>query len=151
MILPPRTLAIRLFFWTALLVYAIWNLRGRSSDEVFTEAPPPAAPVRVPLAPPPLFVAPIPIEIPSIVDVAAAVAAMDAAAPAVAACGARGTLGVRLGPSGLAEGWLTPDTATSATAPLSQEGLACAAVALWGPAWPAAKQGFEMERPLSAP
>jgi hypothetical protein len=150
MILPPRTLAIRLVLWTALLVYAIWNLRGRSAEEVFAEAPPAAAPLRVPLPAPAARVAPIPLEVPAIVDVAAAVAAMDAATASVGACGARGTFGVRLGASGLAEGWLMPEGPQSEAAPRSPSVADCASKAAWAPAWPATTQGFEMERPVGA-
>lgn len=145
MILPPRTLAIRLFFWTALLVYAIWNLRGKRSDDVFVPEPAPVVDLRVPLPRP---AAPAPQTAPEgaappIVDIDAAVAAMDAAASGLVACAVTGTFSVRLGADGLAEAWILAEPA------LSEAATTCAAGAAWGAPWPRTAQTFEMERAVT--
>ncbi len=154
MILPPRTLAIRLFFWTALLAYAIWILRGRSADEVFVADPAPVAvDRRIPLpAPVGAFgdaapsEAPQDVGAPAVVDIEAAVGAMEAAGSALAACGATGTFSVRLDTDGLAEAWIAPPEGDEAA--LTPEVQACAARAAWAPAWPRTAQGFEMQRAI---
>ncbi|MDP2316661.1 MAG: hypothetical protein Q8P41_27450 [Pseudomonadota bacterium] len=149
MILPPRTLAIRLFFWTVLLVYAVWNLRGHDTADVFVPEEVPAAPPvdpRVPL-PAPSAVTRLSGDAPPVVDIEAAVAAMDAAVAALAACPVGGTFSVRLDATGLAEAFLLAEAAADGTrATPSAETLACAATAAWAPAWPRTTQGFEMER-----
>ncbi|MES2644125.1 MAG: hypothetical protein V4850_31855 [Myxococcota bacterium] len=145
MILPPRTLAIRLFFWTALLAYAIWILRDKRADDVFgSDAPPPTVDARVPLARP-VTHAPPDGAAPPLVDIEAAMGAMDAATTAIAACGVTGTFSVRLDATGLAEAWILP------TSPLSQVAATCAAGAAWAPVWPRTTQSFETERAVAGP
>lgn len=138
MILPPRTLAIRLTLWTALFAYAVWKLTGGGADD----APEPPADVltvdpRVPLTRP--GAASRTVDAPDVVDIEAAVAAMDAAAAALATCGVAGTFSVRLDATGLAEAWIVP------AGPLSDVASTCASLAAWAPPWPHTTQGFEME------
>ncbi|MDP2308050.1 MAG: hypothetical protein Q8P18_18640 [Pseudomonadota bacterium] len=167
MILPPRTLAIRLFFWTALLAYAMWIMRGKGGEEEDNaaedpaEAPPAlAAPDRrvpLPRPGPPPTAAPGGAQAPEVVDIEAAVAAMDAAATALAACGAEGKLSVRLDANGLSEAWILPAGPLSEARPLaeamalSEATLRCASEAAWAPPWPRAAQGFEMEVGIVGP
>lgn len=39
MVLPPRTLAWRLAFWSLLFAWAVWKINGKEASEALTSAP----------------------------------------------------------------------------------------------------------------
>lgn len=124
MILPPRQLFWRLLLWSGLLVWAVWKMRATD------------VPVDVPVEADGLLVLPAAVEdpaAPAMVDIEAALRAMDAAEQAARACRG-GVLSVTLGRSGLTEARLRGGDA------------ACVTTAVTGVTWPSARQAFEMER-----
>lgn len=130
MVLPPKTLAWRLLLWSALLVWAVYKLRDTAVEDVFVAPPPPTVELVRPAD------APAPVGEPAdVVDVEAAVRAMDAFAAGAVACGAEGTLAIELGVDGLAQASLTGTGDT-----------ACVARAAWSAPWPRTRLAFELER-----
>lgn len=146
MVLPPRTLAIRLFFWTALLAYSVWILREKSPSDVFVTEPAPVVDPRVPLPRPEgqAAVGGAPAGLTEIVDIEAAVTTMNTAEAALRVCEVVGTFSVRLDQGGISEAWILPNEQH----PLSPAIIDCAAQAAWGLRWPPAPQDFAMERAL---
>ncbi|MFZ5479901.1 MAG: hypothetical protein ACOZNI_24265 [Myxococcota bacterium] len=130
MVLPPKELAWRLIVWSLVFGWAVWKMRDLKMEDV---APPPVGAVDVTL----VSREPAKGAAPAVVDVEAATRAMDAAIAGARACGAGGTIAVRLDAGGLAEAHLrgTGD-------------VACVTRAVTEQAWPATAQGFEMERGL---
>ena len=128
LILPPKTLAIRLAIWSGLFVWAIYSMRDIAPGDVLVTVPqslPP--PVSTPEA--------SPADIPDIVDVVALMNALDTVA--AGGCEARGTLAVRIGPVGLEE------------ASFDGTGDAeCVSRMTWAQAWPRGVQVLEMERKI---
>ena len=131
MVLPPRTLAWRLAFWSALFAWAVWKINGKEASEALTSAPMLEAP-----APPTWEELPRPVEIPPAAapgldgaGLVAALAGLGAACP-----GATGEVELRTGPEGLA--------AVRVRGVGDEAARTCLAKAAWAlPAAPAAAPG----------
>lgn len=155
MVLPPRELMFRLVFWAAVFGWAVWKMQDlRTGDLVVPEmlAGPPA-PTAAPVVsvPPPATRAPVEGAAPDVVDPEAAFTTMEAALRGAAGCHVVGTLGVRLGPDGLAEAWVRNGAVPVGddTDPLDATALACLSDALWALGWPRTTLGFEIERDVT--
>lgn len=99
MVLPPRTLAWRLAFWSALFAWAVWKINGKEASEALTSAPlleAPAPPTWEEL-PRPAGLAPAAAPGLDAAGLIAAMAGLGAACPGVV-----GEVELRTGPEGLA-------------------------------------------------
>lgn len=128
LILPPKTLAWRLLLWSGLFVWAIYKLRDTAPGDLLVTVP-------QPLPPPVTVAAAPPADVPDIVDVVALMDALDAVA--TGGCEARGTLSVRIGPTGL-----------EAASFDGTGDAACVSRITWAQAWPRGVQELEMERKI---
>ena len=145
MILPPRTLFVRLVFWIVVFGWAVWKMQDMGETAITgvslldtPEVDTVLLPSRTPAAPTG--------DAPDIVDPAAALSAMEQALTAAGPCGVRGRLVVTLGAAGLEHA----DIRGVAIGADRQVEVAtrCVADAVWGAPWPRTKQGFELERGL---
>ena len=175
MILPPRELLPRLLVWSGLFVWALWRMHQASTLDVLgpdilgagvpDAGNPGSAPAAasVPRVLALLNPAPAPLALstgsplPDVMDPEAALNAVAAAASSAQSCGSNrtfGTLGVRLGPSGLASAWVTDGWVTlgddadplDGAGAVSVAAAACVATAVWAVEWPRTRLEFEMEQ-----
>lgn len=156
MVLPPRELLVRLVLWGAVFGWAVFKIRDLGSGAVavpeLLSGPPPAAapaPVRVPLPRPDDLPAATPAAPAPEGELAAAVAARDAALATAATCGLSGELGVAVGPAGIASAWFVEVPSAPPPASPSADGHACAARAAWSAPWPALPTLVEFSGALS--
>ncbi len=119
-----RAIAFRLLAWIAILTWATWKM----SPEVRKPAG------RWALLPPSGHVAPA-TPLHDVVDIEAAIRAMDSVAARAPMCPASGVLRVELGPDGLQDALL-----------VGEGDVACLGEIAWGAAWPRTRQAFTMEQ-----
>jgi hypothetical protein len=119
-----RAIAFRLLAWIAILTWATWKM----SPEVRKPAG------RWALLPPrDRAASAMPLH--DVVDVEAALRAMDTVVARAPMCPASGVLRVELGPDGLSDALLVGDG-----------DVACLGEVVWGAAWPRTRQAFVMEQ-----
>lgn len=136
---------VRLVFWIVVFGWAVWKMQdmGQTAITGVSLLDTPAVNTTLTPSQPP---SPPEGDAPDVVDPAAALGAMDQALNAASACGARGTLVVTLGASGLDRAEIR-GVAIGADRQVDVA-TRCVSDAVWGAPWPRTKQGFELERPL---